>query len=78
VLGEAGFNSTPATRVGRRILEKQDRLQMSPVFSCMRTLIIRWFCFSRILVLQNHPVRFLDFSHPDITALKRGALDVML
>jgi hypothetical protein len=24
-------------------------LQMSQLFSCIRTLIIRWFCFSRIL-----------------------------
>jgi hypothetical protein len=32
-----------------RILEKQNGLQMSQLFSCIRTLIIRWFCFSRIL-----------------------------
>jgi hypothetical protein len=28
-----------------RILEKQNWLQMSQVFLCIRTLIIGWFCF---------------------------------
>jgi hypothetical protein len=32
-----------------RILEKQKSLQMSQVFSCVCRLVIRWFCFSRIL-----------------------------
>jgi hypothetical protein len=32
-----------------RILEKQNSLRMSQIFSCIRTIVIRWFCFSRIL-----------------------------
>jgi hypothetical protein len=32
-----------------RILEKQNSLQMSQDFSCIRTLILTWSCFSRIL-----------------------------
>src|SRR5215471_14309146 len=33
-----------------RILEKQNWLQMSQVLFLVRTLIISWFCFSRILI----------------------------
>src|SRR4029077_13174497 len=28
-----------------RILEKQNSLRMSQIFSCIRTIVIRWFCF---------------------------------
>src|SRR5690349_16131434 len=46
--------STPLVRryscgCGAKILEKQKWLQMSQVFFCIRTLIVRRFCFSRIL-----------------------------
>ena len=40
-----------------RILEKQNRLQMSQVFFRVRALIIRWFCFSRILSEAASPKR---------------------
>src|SRR6516164_1768182 len=36
-------------RSAARILEKQNALQMSQIFSRSRTLVIRSFCFSRIL-----------------------------
>jgi hypothetical protein len=39
-----------------RVLEKQNWLQMSQVFFCIRTLIIRLFCFSRILSEAASPI----------------------
>jgi hypothetical protein len=32
-------------RQDARILEKQNSLRMSQIFSCIRTIVIRWFCF---------------------------------
>src|SRR6516225_9868678 len=40
------------------ILEKQNSLQMSQIFSRSRTLVIRSFCFSRIL--QAKPLHHVD------------------
>src|SRR5260370_40051191 len=42
------FPALPSDRA-TRILEKQKSLQMSQVFPCVCALVIRWFCFSRIL-----------------------------
>ena len=51
-----------------RILEKQNSLQMSRIFSDSRTLVIRWFCFSRILVIpvwKPGPIRKFVAPHPE-------------
>src|ERR1700751_119020 len=40
-----------------RILEKQNSLQMSQDFSCIRPLIFTWSCFSRILSDAASPNR---------------------
>jgi hypothetical protein len=56
-----------------RILEKQDSLQMGQIFSSMRTLVIRWFCFLRIL--QVRPLHHLDATpNPTLIPLQLAGL----
>jgi hypothetical protein len=57
-----------------RILEKQNGLQMSQVFSYSR-IGIRWFCFSMILARPLHPTAgaFNAILIPlDLADLRRG------
>jgi hypothetical protein len=56
-----------------RILQKQNSLQMGQIFSSMRTLVIRWFCFSRIL--QVRPLHHLDATpNPTLIPLQLAGL----
>src|SRR6516165_7469650 len=51
-----------------RILEKQNSLQMSQIFSRSRTLAIRSFCFSRVLVIPvwiPGPIRKFVAAYPE-------------
>ena len=56
-----------------RILEKQNSLQMGQIFPSMRTIVIRWFCFSRLL--QVRPLHHLDAtSNPTSMPLQLAGL----
>src|SRR6516225_7814345 len=56
-----------------RILEKQNSLQMSQIFSRSRTLVFRSFCFSRIL--QARPLHHVDAApNPTLIPLNLAGL----